>query len=73
MPWPAIKIPVWPLARKSAARPRVRKARVSASAVYFLPSAQSVPTVSKRFPVRLRPLATGNPGGGWRTSISRRP
>ena len=29
------------------------------SAVYFFPSAQSVPTVSNRLPVRLRPLAIG--------------
>ena len=54
-------------AARGASRPS------SASAVYFLPSAQSVPTVSRRLPLRLRPVATGMFGGGWRTSMSRRP
>ena len=56
MPPPEIRMPVWPVARKSASTPRAAKARASASAVYFLPSAQSVPTVSRRLPVRLRPV-----------------
>jgi hypothetical protein len=73
MPPPAIKMPVWPLARKSTATPRARSARVNASAVYFLPNAQSVPTVSKRRPERRAPLATGIFAGGVRMSISRRP
>ena len=60
MPLPAIMMPVCPVARKSAARPRSWKARASASAVYFLPSAQSVPTVSSRLPLRLRPEPIGN-------------
>jgi hypothetical protein len=38
--------------------------------VYFFPSAQSVPTVSKRLPERFSPVATGMPGGGVRTSMS---
>ena len=59
MPPPAIMIPVWPVARKSASTPRAAKARAIASAVYFLPSAQSVPTVSRRLPLRLRPVAIG--------------
>lgn len=44
IPLPAIKMPVWPVARNVAATP-FDCTRVSASAVYFLPSAQSVPTV----------------------------
>ena len=59
MPDPAIMMPVWPLARKSASMPRALKASAMASAVYFLPSAQSVPTVSNRLPLRLRPVAIG--------------
>jgi hypothetical protein len=45
-------------------------ARASARAVYFLPSAQSVPTVSSRLPERFSPVAIGIPGGGVRTSMS---
>ena len=52
-------IPVWPVARKSASRPRDCSARAIASAVYFLPSAQSVPTVSSRFPLRFSPVPIG--------------
>ena len=55
MPPPAIMIPVWPVARKSASTPAPLNARAIASAVYFLPSAQSVPTVSSRLPLRFRP------------------
>ena len=33
-------MPVWPVARKVAGTPRAVRARVRASAVYFLPSAQ---------------------------------
>ena len=72
MPVPAIMIPVWPVARKSASMPRIFIARAIVSAVYFFPSAQSVPTVSNRLPVRLRPLAIGMLLGGVLTSISRR-
>ena len=54
IPRPAIMIPVWPVARKSTSSPRSANARAIASAVYFLPSAQSVPTVSRRLPVRLQ-------------------
>ena len=43
-----------------------------ASAVYFLPRAQSVPTVRSRRPERFKPDAIGMPAGGVRTSISRR-
>ena len=43
-------MPVWPVARNVASTPRCCIALVSASAVYFLPSAQSVPTVSSRLP-----------------------
>ena len=57
MPLPAIMIPVWPVARKSQSTPRSVKARAMLSAVYFLPSAQSVPTVSRLLPLRLRPVA----------------
>src|SRR3546814_10508781 len=56
MPRPAIRMPVWPVARNSTSMPRRSNARASTSAVYFLPSAQSVPTVSRRLPPRLRPL-----------------
>ena len=73
MPSPAIMMPVWPVARNVAAMPRALSARVSASAVYFLPSAQSVPTVSTRLPVRCLPVATGNVPPTWRTSTRRRP
>ena len=63
MPPPAIMMPVWPVARKSTSRPRFSKARAMASAVYFLPSAQSVPTVSSRLPARLRPDGDRDVGG----------
>ena len=45
---PEIKIPVCPVARKSASKPCACISRANAKAVYFLPNAQSVPTVSKR-------------------------
>src|SRR5262245_42264612 len=73
MPLPAIRIPVWPVARKSASSPRRVNSRARTKAVYFLPSAQSVPTVSRRCPLRLRPDAIGIPAGGRRTSMRRRP
>ena len=39
--------------------------------VYFFPSAQSVPTVSSRLPLRFSPVAIGNVRtAGVRTSIS---
>ena len=41
-----------PVARKSAAIPRATRALVVASAVYFLPTTQSVPRVSNLFPLR---------------------
>ncbi len=40
-----------------AAIPRPCKFFARARAVYFLPRAQSVPTVNTRLPLRLRPLA----------------
>ena len=43
----------------------------SAKAVYFLPSAQSVPTVKTRLPLRLRPLAAPKFASLCRTSIRR--
>ncbi len=73
MPLPAIMMPVWPVARKVTSRPRAARPRPSASAVYFLPSAQSVPTVRMRRPARGLPLAMGISAGGVRTSIRRRP
>ncbi len=57
MPDPEIMMPVWPVARNVAAIPRDCKFLASASAVYFLPRAQSVPTVRTRLPLRLRPVA----------------
>src|SRR3546814_13547488 len=51
-PAPTIKIPVWPVARKSAAIERRRNSRSIASAVYILPTAQSAPTVINRLPGR---------------------
>ena len=53
--------------------PRCRSARSRASAAYFFPTAQSVPTVSNRLPERLRPEPVGNLRGGTRTSSRRRP
>ena len=74
MPPPAIMMPVWPVARKSASMPALAQTRGRARArCISCPSAQSVPTVSSRLPLRLRPVAIGMPGGGVRTSISRRP
>ncbi|MBD3607279.1 hypothetical protein D12LOC_04213 [Dickeya solani] len=52
-------MPVWPVARKVALPPRSSSAFSIASAVYILPQEQSVPTGSRRLPLRLRPLATG--------------
>ena len=57
-------MPVWPVARKSTSVPRSANARAIDSAVYFLPSAQSVPTVSSRFPLRFSPVAIGIFSGG---------
>src|SRR3546814_17959756 len=51
-PAPTIRIPVWPVARKSAAIERRRNSRSNASAVYILPTAQSAPTVINRLPGR---------------------
>ena len=65
---PAIMMPVWPVARNVALRPRARSSRSSASAVYFLPTAQSVPTVSRRRPARFAPVATRMSLGGTRMS-----
>ena len=47
--------------------------RSIARAVYFLPSAQSVPTVSSLLPGRFLPFPTGMFFGGTRTSISETP
>ena len=44
-----------------------------ASAAYFLPTAQSVPTVSSRLPRRLRPVPVRRSLGARRTSTSRLP
>ena len=49
-PSPTMKMPVCPVARKSACNPFARIASISASAVYILPIEQSVPTVSSRLP-----------------------
>src|ERR1041384_943143 len=65
---PAIRRAVCPVARNVAFAPRRCSSRVIASAEYFLPTAQSVPTVKTRMPVRLRPLPMGRFGGGTRTS-----
>ena len=73
MPLPTIMIPVWPVALKSALRPRSVISFAMASAVYFLPTAHSVPTVSSLLPPRLIPLPTGRLAGGLRTSISETP
>ena len=62
-PRPEMKIPVWPVARKSALSPRALISRSSASAVYFLPTEQSVPTVSSRLPGRLCPCRWRSGGG----------
>ena len=73
-PSPAMKMPVWPVARKSALRPRARISFSSASAVNILPIEQSVPTVSSRLPGRLLAGADRRIRGvGWRTSASWRP
>ena len=72
-PAPLMRMPVCPVARKVAAWPAASNARVSASAVYFLPSAQSVPTVSSRLPLRRTPVPTGKRSSLCRTSCSVRP
>ena len=72
-PSPAMKIPVCPVARKSAFRPRRFISFSSASVVYILPTEQSVPTASRRLPGRLAPVPTSNSRVGWRTSKSWRP
>ena len=50
--------------------PRVCKLWVKASAVYFFPTAQSVPTIRTRFPVRFMALPMGSCAGGTRTLTS---
>ena len=72
-PSPAMKMPVWPVARKSAFSPRLRISFSSASAVYILPMEQSVPTVSMRLPLRFLPVPTAKSRVGWRTSNRLRP
>ena len=59
MPPPAMRMPVCPVARNCASMLRRCNSRVMASAVYFFPNAQSVPTVRRRWPLRLRPVAVG--------------
>ena len=49
-PLPAIRMPVWPVARKSASTPRRRNSRSITSAAYFLPTEQSVPHRQEAFP-----------------------
>ena len=58
-PPPVIRIPVCPVARKVAAMPRARISRSIASAVYILPTEQSVPIASSRRPLRRLPSAIG--------------
>ena len=58
-PSPVIRMPVWPVARNVALAPRARIACSIASAVYILPTEQSVPTARQRRPVRGLPLAIG--------------
>ncbi len=72
-PSPEIMIPVWPVPRKVAFMPRARISFSSASAVYFLPQEQSVPTVRTRLPLRFTPVAVAKRWVGWRTSKSRTP
>ena len=45
-----MRMPVWPVARKVAAIPRARISRSMQSAVYILPTEQSVPTARQRLP-----------------------
>ena len=70
IPPPAIIMPVCPVARNVLGNPRFFNALANARAVYFFPTQQSVPTVSKRLPVRRWPLARGIFSGATRTSIS---
>ena len=72
-PCPAIIMPVWPVARKSAFMPRAFMHWVIDSAEYFLPIAQSVPTVSKRLPGRFSPVPIGRLSAGARTLTRRAP
>ena len=58
-PLPAMKMPVWPVARKEAGIPRRCNSRSMARLANILPTAQSVPTVSRRLPARLAPVAMG--------------
>ncbi len=58
-PPPVMRIPVWPVARKVAAMPRARISFSIASAVYILPTEQSVPTARQRLPLRRLPSAMG--------------
>ena len=67
-PSPVIRMPVWPVARKSAFMPRSRIAFSSARVVYILPQEQSVPTASMRLPGRFVPLPVAKLRVGWRTS-----
>ena len=72
-PRPEMNTPVWPVARKSASRPRARISFSIAKAVYFLPTEQSVPTVRRRRPGRLVPLPVAKRSWVKRTSCSLRP
>ena len=71
MPAPTIIMPVCPVARKVEFIPALRMDLSNARAVYFLPTAQSVPTVKRRLPKRFIPVPTGRFFGGTRMSINR--
>ena len=64
MPPPAMRIPVCPVARKVALRPRFESSRSMARAVNILPQEQSVPTVSRRRPLRGFPWPTSSSTSG---------
>ena len=68
-----MKMPVWPVARKVQAMPRACISRSMASAVNILPTEQSVPTVSRRLPGRLTPVAMGKARSEKRASTRRVP
>ena len=72
-PPPAMKIPVCPVARKSAFHPRPLISFSIASDVYILPTEQSVPTVSNLWPERRSPVAMGYDSMGVRASYRERP
>ena len=57
-PSPVIRMPVCPVARNVAFIPRARISRSMQSAVYILPTEQSVPTARQRLPAP--PLAVGD-------------